>query len=515
MKKRLIFSFYATEDFENNIANKFHFKCLEHYSNVFSEVVVCIIVNDTNNHELICKVRNRFLHIFKCNIAFKTYENSVLNESIVFEGEISNKLALLDGLTFFAHNKGVGNMDNEICDKNSILRWILGMYYLNLEDLSDVEDCLCRGLKGLFYGAYLTSHEGIQNKAHMWYAGTFYWLNAQKIHRYCEAKDIVIPKATDRFFDELFPGSICEWGEGTELCSFNSLVIYNKNLYVNSYQSTMFLLGNKCSAFNEMFNTFKKDIYPYNYTVLTYNFGNYDIVHEILHRQNNVQYVCVTDNKDLTSNTWNVVYDEKLEGMSPMEKVYYVRYNCFDYCDTNLCIKVDSSIQIRDTLDSLIHDFEKQDKRIAFLVHPRSKNIEEEYATWLNERNLDPKEKEIMLEYISQSKLDSNFNGLYEVGFMVVKKDYDTIALNKKMLDGIRWFKEHGVNMRVDQVLFSVVMNSGFKYLNVLPLSHSIIQSEKVRWYVHGSDTYFCTIPVNSNDGYCFNKIVNLYNWNE
>ena len=153
MKKRLVFSFYASEDFEDNIANKFHFKCLERYSNVFNEVIVCIIVSDVENKELVYKVRNYFLRIFNCSIAFKTYENTALNESLVFENEISDRLKSLDGLTFFAHNKGAGNINNWICDKNSILRWILGMYYLNLEPIYDVEQCLCHNFSGMFYGS--------------------------------------------------------------------------------------------------------------------------------------------------------------------------------------------------------------------------------------------------------------------------------------------------------------------------------------------------------------------------
>ena len=140
------------------------------------------------------------------------------------------------------------------------------------------------------------------------------------------------------------------------------------------------------------------------------------------------------------------------------------------------------------------------------MVHPRSKTIEDEYDTWINERNLDPAEREMMLKYAEQFNTELNCGGVYEVGFMVIKKDYDTLALNKKMLEGLKWFKDNGINLRVDQVLFSIILNAGFKYLNVLPLSHSVIQSDKLRWYVHGSNDFYCTIPVNSDEGCCFNK---------
>ena len=152
--RRLIFSFYATENFEENIANRLHFKCLERYSGVFDEVIICIISDDLNKKDIIRKAKKRLLDIFACKIIFKTYSNTAYGESVVFENEIVKQLKTLGGITFFAHNKGVSNIENKICDKNSVLRWIFGMYYLNLEDVDDVETKLMHSLNGLFYGAY-------------------------------------------------------------------------------------------------------------------------------------------------------------------------------------------------------------------------------------------------------------------------------------------------------------------------------------------------------------------------
>lgn len=51
----------------------------------------------------------------------------------------------------------------------------------------------------------------------------------------------------------------------------------------------------------------------YKYTILTFIIGkNYELLHEIVNKQNDVEYVLVTDDKELKSNTWNIVYDEDL-----------------------------------------------------------------------------------------------------------------------------------------------------------------------------------------------------------
>lgn len=514
MTKRLIFSFYADDGFDENIANKLHFKCLRRYSNVFDEVTVCIMADDVENRDLIYRVRNEFLKIFNCKITFKTYPNSSLREAYVFENEITKKLGRLDGITFFAHNKGMTNVTNDICDKNSVLRWVFGMYFLSLEFMGEVEDELSEDSKGLFYGSYLTEMSTIENAAHMWYAGTFFWLNGEKIDRYCGSNGISTPPVNDRFYAELYPGSICGWENGERLCTHLSKMVYCRNLYINSYQTTKFLMDEGCEAkFNAAFKELKKGLLPYDYTILAYNFGTYEVLHEILEKQENVEYICVTDNPDLTSDTWDIVYDNKLDGLSPMEKVYFVRYNCFDYCSTNLCVKIDSSIEIKKSIDALIEEFESGDKRMAFMVHPKSSTVAEEYGTWTTERGLGTEEVLAMAEFAKERGYDEGFKGIYEVGFVVVKKDYDTLSFNNEMMRSISAFKERGVNIRVDQILFSILLNSGYRWLNVLPMSHSVIQSDILRWHVHGSNEFYCTIPVTSDYGYCFNENVKLYNW--
>ena len=43
-------------------------------------------------------------------------------------------------------------------------------------------------------------------------------------------------------------------------------------------------------------------------TFLTFLFGNYEKMHEVAVKTPNCDYVLVTDNKDLKSNTWNIKY---------------------------------------------------------------------------------------------------------------------------------------------------------------------------------------------------------------
>ena len=69
----------------------------------------------------------------------------------------------------------------------------------------------------------------------------------------------------------------------------------------------------------------------YKYSVLTYNFNNYEIMHEPAYVDPDAEYVYVTDDKNMKSDTWKIVTDESLEGMGKWEKMYFVRYNPFLY----------------------------------------------------------------------------------------------------------------------------------------------------------------------------------------
>ena len=48
------------------------------------------------------------------------------------------------------------------------------------------------------------------------------------------------------------------------------------------------------------------------YSILCYIINNYENVKEVIEKDPNAEYILVTDDKNLKSSTWNVVYDESL-----------------------------------------------------------------------------------------------------------------------------------------------------------------------------------------------------------
>lgn len=80
------------------------------------------------------------------------------------------------------------------------------------------------------------------------------------------------------------------------------------------------------------------------YTILCYIINNYEVVHEVIERDPDAEYILVTDDPKLESKTWKVIYDKSLEGLSIFDKCYAIRFNIFKYVTSDICIYLDANI---------------------------------------------------------------------------------------------------------------------------------------------------------------------------
>ena len=514
--KKLVYHFYLEEGFEENIANIVHFRCLEKYSNIFNESIIVISPKEPQNEALINKAKGFLINVLKSPIlTFKVAKNTRYYEAQTFYDEIMSKLNESEGLTFFAHNKGVSNVLNNAISKESVMRWICGMYYFNLNFIDEVENRLCADFLGTFFGSYLMTGENVSSKNKLWYAGTFYWLNSGRLLKYCERENIKLPKISDREYAEWLPGEIMDWGNGNKLSSHNKMLLFDNDMYRNTISVNDFLCANENEKreLNQLFDYATKGISYKKYTVLTYNFNNYEIMREIKNKQKDVEYIYVTDNENLKSDTWTVVYDEKLNGLTPFEKVMQVRQNLFKYATTTICIWIDASIEVCGSLNGFIDTFQSKNCDLAVMIHPERHRFEDEYEQWKKTRALLDNEPSLVLSYMNENGYDLNYKGLYEIGFGIARNNAEILNLWQDYSQLIKYFKEDkGVNIRVDQIIFSYILNSKYDYLRVLPMSHECIQNESTLCCMeHNSNDYTCMVRDIPEKGYLFNEEIDLF----
>lgn len=252
------------------------------------------------------------------------------------------------------------------------------------------------------------------------------------------------------------------------------------------------------------------------YSVLTYIIGDYEIVHEILEKDPDAEYLLVTDNPELRSDTWTVVYDPSLvnDRYSNWERVWRVRYNPFKYCTTDFCVRVDGSIRISRPLRVFVDELIAGGFDIGLVIHPARINFLEEYGVWIEMRNYPRADAERAIINMKYDGYDFDYKGMFELTMSV----HRNTELNKRICDETFEYLKKCGNMfdvhRLDQTVFSFIMNTRYNHLNVLPIAEQVMYSSYMSWCYHGSDDVIRE-PVPEEKlsdnlfGYMFNEVVN------
>lgn len=241
-----------------------------------------------------------------------------------------------------------------------------------------------------------------------------------------------------------------------------------------------------------------------------YNFNNYELFREPYELDEDCEYVYVTDNKNLKSNKWKVIVDKDLEGLSVFDKCYRVRFNLFKYVTTPVCFYIDGSMQINSSLKPIYEDFIKSGKDLGLVIHDKN-NVFDEYNVWLNTRNYSRKQYEKCMAFFKAAKYDPKYKGLYAGGFRIVKNTELNNNLDKFTFDTLVKLGTEKEIERLDQTIYSFVLNCFFENeIAVFPIHTSIYKSKFLTWKCHGTNiTHPCNLNFNY-DGWLYNKKVDM-----
>lgn len=225
------------------------------------------------------------------------------------------------------------------------------------------------------------------------------------------------------------------------------------------------------------------------YTVLTYIFGGYEKVHEVLEKDPEADYVLVTDNSNLHSDTWRVIYDP-MPGKSAFGKCYKVRFHPFDYVTTPIVVRIDGSIEVRKSLKPLVDKFVNGNYDRCVMIHPHRNLFRDEYDVWVRTRAYPEPQAVRCMQAMERMGYDLNSKGMVQGCFEV----YDCTPINNEMNDLIFGLlvllSTNGKIERLDQIITSFVLQKFFRRMKVLPVSERIItDGNLMQWYLHHSDT--------------------------
>jgi hypothetical protein len=159
------------------------------------------------------------------------------------------------------------------------------------------------------------------------------------------------------------------------------------------------------------------------YTIISFNFNGYDKLREPLFCDPNAKYIYITDHK-IESKNWKVIIDPKLVNKNPIYSSYYVRYHPFEYANTDIVIVVDASVQIKDSLEDIVNEFEKYNSDIAPMC-TNYPNDENKINFWIEKR------QSLITEDADKIKQFINPNNIKEIIREENKNNCDDIVKEK------------------------------------------------------------------------------------
>lgn len=229
----------------------------------------------------------------------------------------------------------------------------------------------------------------------------------------------------------------------------------------------------------------------FKYTVLSFIIGRgYETLHEIQHPQDDVEYLMVTDDPELKSSTWRVVYDEDLLKLKTgFERCFAIRYNVFKYCSTDICITIDGSIEVSGSLDALVEKFNSGNYDICLMPHPLWADFISEYQAWIKMRSYPVEQAQRFFKFLESARYDLRYQGLFQLCFSLKRRSETTDAIDAMTMSILKYLSIGQSQFeRLDQTVFSFVMNRYFSNLKVLPVSEQIVRSYALTWYWHKSN---------------------------
>lgn len=252
------------------------------------------------------------------------------------------------------------------------------------------------------------------------------------------------------------------------------------------------------------------------YSVLTYNINGYEVLHEIEPNAINeeIEYIYVTDDHSITSNTWNVVYADDLTG-STFDKTYQIRFNPFKYVHTDIVMRIDGSMGIVRDVMPIFKVFEDGQYDMAVMIHPTRDQMIPEYEAWVRQRGYSVDQANKCLNMMASNDYDFNYRGLYQYNFMIQRNDSFNLALNDityKTLKAVATPPD--TCERLDQTIGSFILNKFFSDKKLMPCGQYICDGVFFNWYQHNSNNRMNCDDRNNITPFLFNKICDLvYLW--
>ena len=253
------------------------------------------------------------------------------------------------------------------------------------------------------------------------------------------------------------------------------------------YQITECHIPFVCHAYKKIeYNEFWDNFICYDkksYSVVTFLFGDYDDLRDPLYVDEDAEYICITDRTDLQSNVWKFenITEYDISNYTDWQKSMIARYTALNHINTDQCVIIDCSIEIKKSLKKFV--FNNTNADIGLIIHPFRESMLDEMDEWINTRNIDPLQKENLIDYCNKHNFDINSKGFIMSTIMFIRKTELTINMMNFILNEL--MNNYNFSMRVDQLYFSIIFSQYFINIQRYYFSYQILNSSYFNYYYH------------------------------
>ena len=274
----------------------------------------------------------------------------------------------------------------------------------------------------------------------------------------------------------------------------NSINIVKQDIENNAPLSFSLIVGRNesCERFllnrQEGIETFNKmkSKNKYKYSILTCIFNDYETLKDIQDYRDDVEYVCVTDNPNLTSDKWKIVQCWDVMKRLPLTNQFaYVRFHPFQFVESDICITIDASEEIKkDFYDNLILPFINKGYKYGATLHYSRSDIYDEINAWKDIRGYNDGCYEKCIKFLQ----DENYHtqGMVDGG-LIIHTDTKTCHT----INDMTWELCHEltVDTEIDrnfQIDLAYILNKYYENSSEIMLIHPyIFESNYIRRYTH------------------------------
>lgn len=228
------------------------------------------------------------------------------------------------------------------------------------------------------------------------------------------------------------------------------------------------------------------------FSILTYVFDDYELLREPLSVENNVEYVAITDNRDLKSDVWNIIVDDKLSSMSPFDKTFYVRYHPFEYVHSNVVFIIDGSMLVKGDFTEIYERFEAEQSEIGVMINDEYETVINYMQGWVDLNHYDLEKANNHLNTIKNMGYNMDYKGVFFTGFRILRNCKAANDLNRYVYALLKMVSSTEVIERFDEPYYTFAINMFFTDAKLFPYSNNMIMDSKYcRLYPHKRDDNF------------------------